>query len=222
MGLEAIVFDAEGVVIDTEAIWDEGQRKFLAGFGIEYDRERVKPMLTGRSLLDGTRTLVDLYELPGDPETLARQRAEMVRRLMTTVDYIPGFTEFFARIRDDYRTCVATAMAPELFEPVDRSLELRRLFDGHVYTLADVGQRSKPDPALFLFAASRIETPPARCVVIEDSPHGVTAARRAGMPVVGLATTYAPEALADANLVISAYEELDLADPRLLAERATG
>jgi beta-phosphoglucomutase len=226
--LEAIVFDAEGVIIDTETIWDEGQRVFLGRRGIEYDRALVKPMLTGRSLKDGAATLAELYGIPGDPEELARERADIVRDLMPGVEFIPGFREFFDSVRERYRTCVATAMADDLFELVDRNLGLRDLFGGHVYMLSDVGHRSKPDPALFLFAAAKIETPPQACLVIEDSPHGVEAAHRAGMWVVGLATTYEPEALAGANEVVRTFAEIDLAarrsflDGREPAQRQAG
>ncbi|HEX8688667.1 MAG TPA: HAD family phosphatase, partial [Solirubrobacterales bacterium] len=170
MQLEAIVFDAEGVIIDTETVWDEGQRIFLARRGIEYEREEVKVLLTGRSLSDGARTLKQLYGIPGEPEELARERADIVRELMSTVDFVPGFEPFYERIRNEYRTCVATAMADDLFDIVDRRLGIRRLFDDRVFMLSDVGFRSKPDPALFLHAATQIETPPTACVVIEDSP----------------------------------------------------
>lgn len=210
MGLEAVVFDAEGVVIDTESIWDEGQRVFLARRGIEYDREHVKPMLTGRSLRDGTATLAALFGLGGEIDELARERAEIVRGLMADAGFIPGFTDFFAQVKDEYKTAIATAMAEDLFEIVDRNLGLREMFDGHVYTLGDVGRRSKPDPALFLYAATRLGAAPEHCLVIEDSPHGVEAGRRAGMFVVGLATTYETDTLAAADLVIEDYAELDL------------
>lgn len=209
MALEAIIFDAEGVVVDTEAVWDEGQRVFFERRGIEYDRERVKPLLTGRSLIVGTQVLADLFELRGDPDELAEERAEIVRGLMKEVRLVPGFSSFFSEVRDMYRTCVATAMAEELFEIVDRQLGIRELFGGRVYTLSDVEQRSKPDPALFLYAAGQLGTPPGRCVVIEDSPLGIEAAHRAGIRVVGLATTYGKESLMTSDLVVEGYSELE-------------
>lgn len=207
--VEAIVFDAEGVIIDTEPVWDEGQRAFLVRRGISYDRDRVKSLLTGRSLLEGTEVLMDMYDIGGDPAELARERADLVRHLMTEVDFIPGFPRFFDRVRKRYGTCVATAMDADLFEVVDRSLGIRRLFEDRVYTLEDVQHRSKPDPSLFLFAASSLDTPPSKCCVIEDSPLGVEAAHGAGMRVIGLATTYAPDVLAAADRVVASYEEID-------------
>jgi beta-phosphoglucomutase len=214
---EAIIFDAEGVVIDTEAVWDEGQRIFLDRRRIDYDRGRIKPMLTGRSLEDGTRFLMEHFDLEGEVGELARERADIVRALMATVQFVPGFLEFFAQVRGPYETGVATAMAEELFEIVDSKLRIRELFERHVYTLVDVGQKSKPDPDLFLFAASKLGVSPEACIVIEDSPHGVEASRRAGMSVIGLATTYEPKLLADADLVVESFAELD---PGCLTGRA--
>lgn len=208
--VDALIFDAEGVIIDTEPVWDEGQRVFLARRNVEYERERVKPHLTGRSLEDGTRALMDIYDIAGDVETLARERADIVRELMPEVGFVSGFPQFFETVRSDYRTCVASAMADDLFDVVDRSLGIRRLFEDRVYLLSDVGFRSKPNPALFLHAAEAIETPPPACVVIEDAPHGIAAAHLAGMRAIGLTTTYRPELLAEADLIADSYDELDL------------
>lgn len=215
-GIEAIIFDAEGVVIDTESIWDEGQRVFLERRGIAYDRAFVKPRLTGRSLADGVRALQAEYGFAGDPDELAEERAQIVRGLMRTAGFVPGFTTFFERVAGEYRVCIATAMQGALFDVVDERLGLRRLFGERVFTIADVGFRSKPDPALFLYAAARLAVAPAACVVIEDAPLGIEAARRAGMRCVGLATTYEPPLLSAADQVARTYDEiaLDEIEPR--------
>ena len=208
--LDAIIFDAEGVVIDTESIWDEGQRVFLERRGIAYDRALVKPRLTGRSLADGVRVLQADYGFAGDPETLAEERAQIVRGLMRSAGFVRGFTTFFARVAGDYRTCIATAWHGELFDIVDEQLGIRRLFGGRVFTIADVGFRSKPDPALFLYASEQLAVAPAACVVIEDAPLGLEAARRAGMRCIGLATTYEPALLGAADQVARSYDEIAL------------
>ena len=217
MAIEAVIFDAEGVVVDSERIWDYGQEVFLARRGLRYDRGRLKPMLTGQSLRDGTRVLERECGLEGDTDKLAAERMEIVRHLFATdVGFVPGFREFFERVRARYRTCLATAMPPDLLALADERLGLTRLFGGQIFTLDDVDQRSKPDPAIFLFASSRLGVDPRACVVIEDAPHGVEAARRAGMLCIGITTTYEPENLAAADLVVSSFDEIDLSalEPR--------
>lgn len=214
--IDTIIFDCEGVIIDSESVWDHGQSEFLRRRGKVYDRALTKHLLTGRNLAEGVRIMQEQYGFGGDPEELAKERIEIVKELFATeVQFIPGFPEFFETVRKDYRTCIATAMTRELLTLVDQRLGFSTLFDGHVYTLADVGFRSKPDPALFLYAAEKLGSRPETCLVIEDAPHGIEAARRAGMASIGLATTYEPDKLAGADLVVESFSEIQL--PRLQA-----
>jgi len=213
--IDTIIFDGEGVVVDTERIWDVGQQEFLKRRGFVYDRERIKPLLTGRSLVEGVVVLKREYGFEGDPEVLARERMEIVRELFESqVTFIDGFLKFFERIRLRYKTCIATAIDAALLQIVERRLGLSQLFANRIFTLADVDFRSKPDPALFLHAANALGSLPAACLVIEDSPLGVEAAKHGGMMCIGLATTYEPEALREADQVVASYSEIDLADHR--------
>jgi len=210
VALDAIIFDAEGVIVDTEAVWDHGSIELLRRRGKVYDSQRTKPLLTGRSLPEGIRVMQEQYGFDGDPEVLARERLEIVRELFDHVQLMPGFLAFHARVRDRYKIAVATAMHEELLTPLDRRLGLSPLFAGHVYHLTHVGGRSKPNPDIFLYAAERLGAPPASCLVIEDAPYGIEAARRAGMACVGIASTYPPELLAAADQVVHSFDEIEL------------
>lgn len=208
--IAAIIFDAEGVVIDSEAVWDRGQAEFLRRRGVAYDRELLKPVLTGRSLVDGVRVMQERYGFPGDPDALAGERKAIVRDLFAAVSWVDGFEDFYARIRGRYHTAVATCLDPDLLAVVDRRLHLSALFRGRVFSLADVGYVAKPDPALFLHAARVLRTPAAQCLVIEDAPLGVEAAKRAGMRCVALTTTYDRSQLLQADVVVERYAQLDM------------
>jgi beta-phosphoglucomutase-like phosphatase (HAD superfamily) len=210
--IEAILFDAEGVVIDTEGTWDRAQVEFLGRRGLAYDRARIKPLLTGRSVAEGAAVMKQLFGLEGGVEALARERlAIVVEMVEDRTRFIAGFPEFFARVRPRFPTALATAMPAELLAAADRALGLSDLFEGRVSTLADVSGRSKPHPDLFLHAAGRLGVPPGRCLVIEDAPLGLEAARRAGMRTIGLATTYDRAALSGADAVADSFAEIDLA-----------
>ncbi len=211
--IEALIFDAEGVVIDTEPMWDRAQEVFLERRGKTYERDQVKPLLSGRSLREGTEILRDAYGLAGEIESLAQERMELVReQLEQHVQYVRGFPEFYRRVAVAYRTCIGTAMAEDLFGVADRRLGLSRLFEGRIVTLSMVGFRAKPNPDLFLRAAQECGVAPANCLVLEDAPHGVEAARRAGMKCVGIATTFPRERLRGADLVVDSFDEVELAD----------
>jgi beta-phosphoglucomutase len=209
--IDAIIFDAEGVVVDTERAWDRSQEAFLARRGLSYDRQSVKPLLTGRSLQEGTAVLKQLYGLADGIAELAVERRELTAAYLgTEVHFVPGFEDFFRRVSGAYKTALATSMEQHLFELVDQRLGLEQLFRGCTFTLQDVGYKSKPAPDLFLHAAKQLTVSPERCVVIEDSPYGLQAARRAGMKSIGLATTYEPLLLGEADVVVQSYADIDL------------
>lgn len=209
--ITTLIFDAEGVVIDTEAMWDRAQEELLCAYGRRYDREVVKPLLSGRSSLEGALVLKTIYDLDDSEHVIDHKRMILlIKSLSHNVAFIPGFPEFFDKVSISFKTVIATAMNRVLFELVDKRLGVRRLFRDHVISLEDVAHRSKPEPDLFLFAARALGSAPSESVVIEDAPYGVEAARRAGMRCIALATTYPPSLLTDADLVVSSYAEIDL------------
>lgn len=208
---DAIIFDLDGVILDSEKIWDRGQEIFFGRRGIRYERDKIKPLMSGQSILAGARIMKEAFNLPEPPEAVARERVEIVRVLFQgEIPYVPGFEAFFEAVKTAHRTCVATAMEASLLELVDAKLGLRKRFGGHVYSVADVGNVGKPDPDLFLYAARQLESAPARCLVIEDSPNGIEAARRAGMQCVALTTTYPRDLLLGADLIVDAFDQIPL------------
>lgn len=209
--IDTIIFDGEGVVIDTEAIWDIGQAEFLKRRGLVYEREKIKPLLTGRTVQEGVEILMREYGFTGDPDTLAIERMDIVRDLFVTqVDFIDGFREFYDHVRGTYKTAVATAMAKDLLEIVNKQLGLEDLFGEKIFSVDGIGCRSKPHPDLFLFVADKLGSQVENCIVIEDAPHGIEAARRAGMMSVGLMTTYSSEKLDGADLIVDSFSEIEL------------
>jgi len=210
-GRDTVVFDGEGVVIDTEPIWDKSQAEFLRRRGIRYDRDRLKPLLAGRSMREGVRLLQAEFGFPGDLSSLAAERVEIVRHVfLRDANFIPGFREFFERIRRKCKTCIATMMPEELLEPVVEKMQLRALFGEHIYSPDRHHVKSKPAPDLFLLAARNLGSTSKRCIVIEDSPNGIEAAVRAQMFSIGLTTTFEPERLAAADLVVGSFEDIPL------------
>lgn len=209
--IAAIIFDADGVVLDSERIWDRAQEEFLGRRGLVYRRSETKHLLTGAAPEEAIRTMQRLYGFPGDPEVLSRERLAIVAALYADgVPYMPGFLEFYQSVRHRYPTAVATSMNGDLLEIVDRGLKLRALFGGRVFTIAEVGGRGKPDPAIFLHAARQLGIPPEHCLVIEDAPNGIRAARAAGMRCVALATTHPAELLREADEIVSGFGEITL------------
>ena len=210
--ITTIIFDADGVVIDSEKIWDEAQAEFSRRRGLPYERAKLKPLMAGRSQAEAIEIFKKEYGLSEDAQSLAAERMELVKRgFEEGVEFMSGFREFFQRVRSDYKTCIATSMPEELLAVVDGRLGLSKLFGDRIFSLIAVGYRSKPNPAIFLHAAKQLNAEPANCLVIEDAPHGVEAARRAGMKCIGLATTFDRQTLSRADRVVNSFAEIDLA-----------
>jgi beta-phosphoglucomutase len=210
--IDAILFDCDGVVLDSETIWDRCETEFLRRRGIAFDIARTKPLITGLGQRAGVLLLQEQYGVAGDPDALVQERLEIIRELFEKeVRFTEGFPEFYEeKVRGRYATCIATSMPEELFAVADRKLGIARFFDGRVYFPTHVGGRAKPAPDIFLYAAAQLGVPPERCLVVEDSPRGLEAARRAGTTSIGLATTHEKELLAEADRVVSSFAEIEL------------
>lgn len=94
-GIQFLIFDLEGVIIDTEPIWAEADAEFLKRRGISYNSEEVKPIVMGCNLVDGAQMLQQKYDFGGDPEELGRERREIVKELFKqNIGFMPGFLDF--------------------------------------------------------------------------------------------------------------------------------
>lgn len=207
--ITTIIFDAEGVVFNTESIWDRAQVEFLRRRNITYEREMLKPLLTGRSLIEGVRVLQSLYGFSGDPRPLAQERLAIAKEyLISGVNFIDGFIDFHQHVQPHYRACVATAMDRSLFSIVENTLNLKNLFAEKIFFIGDVGGKGKPQPDIFLYAAKRLKSLVEECVVIEDAPLGITAAKSAGMKCIALTTTYTREKLLEADVIVESFAQI--------------
>ena len=128
--IKAIIFDAEGVVVDTEALWDKSQDVLLGRRNLEYDRDYLKPRMAGQTLLQGAELMVDYYKLSENPHHIAQERHVLIHELFENeIAFIPGFTAFIDHLnRSDLKRSVATAMKKSLMVMVEQKLQLKQVF----------------------------------------------------------------------------------------------
>jgi beta-phosphoglucomutase-like phosphatase (HAD superfamily) len=208
----AIIFDLEGVLLDTETAWDEAQQELLFRRGRTYDRAVIKHRLTGLGPLQSIAVLIDHYQLPDDPIALHRERREiMIDLLCRGIDHVPGALDFVRDAATVTKVCVGTSMDPDLLDVVMAQSDMSDQFPGPIFTSAHVAGVAKPAPDLFLYAASQLGVGADECLVVEDSPNGILAARAAKMPCLALCTTHDRDLLVDADVVFSDWSEV----PRL-------
>lgn len=210
--VSAIIFDMDGVIIDSERLTDVANASFLAAHGRVYRRDFYKPRAMGKTLVEGTRIMQELFELEGSVESLAEGRRAMIVKLYREkIEFMPGFLPFYKEVvRRGLQSAVASSSDSGLIEIVRQELGLERMFPEKIFTVAAVENRSKPDPAIYLYAAACLGTAPSDCLVIEDAPLGVEAAKRAGAKCVAITTSLGREHLSMADVVVSSFSEIDL------------
>ena len=181
MDIGLVIFDCDGVLIDSEHISARVLVELAAEVGVAFDAAYVRQHFLGRSFPTVARTIREEFatDLPADFE--ARYRARLLDRFETELRPTDGVLDVLRRLA--VPACVATSSSPPR---AARSLEIAGLqgFFDHVFT-ASLVARGKPAPDLFLHAAAVLGADPARCLVVEDSRPGLLAARAAGMRVAG-------------------------------------
>ena len=214
---DLVVFDCDGVLVDSESISCGTLVELLSPLDPTYDLPFVMRRYLGRP--SGT-VLADYERLSGRPvpDSFRRDwRALLFERFRTSLAPIPGIRPVVESLACDY--CVASSSDEERIELSLRATGLWDLFEGRIFSTTRVS-RGKPAPDLFLLAARERGVAPERCLVIEDSVSGVAAARAAGMTVYGLtagshfAVLDQSEALlaAGAHRLLGAWRELAMAE----------
>jgi HAD superfamily hydrolase (TIGR01509 family) len=172
------IFDCDGVLVDSEPIAMSVMREVLVEAGVEIEVEVAYRRFLGISMASAEGILEHDFGLSGAADHLQRVRARLYERFETELTAIPGVAAAIAALDGPY--CVASSGQPERIELALRVCGLLAGFEGRIYS-ATMVEHGKPAPDLFLLAARSMGVEPTRCVVIEDSPAGITAAKRAGM-----------------------------------------
>ena len=211
--IQAIIFDMDGLMIDSEPLQKEAWQATLRLFGHEMD-EALFARLVGQRISEDAVLLREHFCLPVMAEALARQRNDLfLASLPGRVKAMPGLRELIAEIgRRGLRCALATSGERRYVDAVMRELKLDGVFDA-IAAAEDVA-RGKPSPDVYLLAAERLGLPPARCLVLEDAPKGVLAAKSAGMKCVAVPndmTRSLDLSAADASLpsLVAVRESLD-------------
>jgi HAD superfamily hydrolase (TIGR01509 family) len=207
---EAVIFDMDGVLIDSEPIHFLVLEQLLARDGFALSRTENDDFI-GATSEAMFRTLRQRHHLPRSlAEYLALYDEEIVRAFDTPRPLQPGVTRLMQWLRGHgKRTAVASSSRRVWIDATLRSLGLSEAFD--VIVSGDDVQHGKPDPEIYRLAATRLRIRPEACLAIEDSPSGVVSARGARMAVLGVRTPYTAHLVLDGVLkTVDSLDELDL------------
>ena len=181
-----IIFDCDGVLVDSERITARVFAAVLSDFGHPATVDDVFQHFVGKSLDQCLQIIARLYGRPAPEAFVEEYRRQVALALAVEVQAVPGIQAVLDALDQRYAVpfCVASNAIIDKMRITLGATGLLARFIGKMFCVTDV-ERGKPFPDLFLLAAARFGVEPARCAVIEDTPTGVTAGVAAGMTVYG-------------------------------------
>jgi HAD superfamily hydrolase (TIGR01509 family) len=217
--IEAVVYDLDGVIVDSEHVWDAARESLARERGGHWHENAQRDMM-GMSSVEWSRYMHDVIGLEDPPEEIS---AEVVRRLEAIyreeLPLIEGAAEAVARLAKRWPLGVASSSNRRIIDLVLDLADLDRFFRATVSS--EEVPRGKPAPDVYLETARRLGADPRKCAAVEDSHNGILSARAAEMRVVAIPNTRYPpgeEALAAADVVIQSITELT---PEVVEEGAS-
>jgi len=181
MGERLLIFDCDGVLVDSERIAIDVFLDNIRAAGGEIDDVDAYAKFLGRSRAAVYRALRDDFDIEFSETELERMQARLFGRLRRDLQPMPGIAEVLPGL--SHRCCVASSSEPDRIHLELEVTGLLDFFEARIYS-ASMVREGKPSPDLFLHAAKANGVPPSDCIVIEDSPSGIRAAQAAGMRVL--------------------------------------
>lgn len=214
----AFIFDMDGTLVDNMHVHTEAWRTLIEENGFEFDERKFLVETAGQTNREIIPTVFGeldedrLTELAVRKETLYREAFLPIRKP------VDGVIEFLTKARGlGIKMAVATAASNPNMEFILDGLDMRQYFDA-ITTATDV-KTGKPDAAMFLVSAEKMDVEPSNCIVFEDAFGGFEAARRAGMTAIGITTVNPAEEILKAEAVVEAHADFTTLDPADLIGR---
>lgn len=215
--IKAIIFDMDGTVLDTEPVWERGNRHILSTYAPHLTTDQVDEIIDYRR---GIRT-------PDELATMLQQHCSPfmttthIRKIKTAyvldlyeiegVSFIPHFHDFHNQLSNmGLKSAIATNATADALAKLIIKTPLQNYFQQHVYPVDAVHGNYKPKPDIYLHAAKMLGVDPQHCVVVEDSPNGIKAAKAAGMYCIAINTGNNRQILHEADEIVDCYREIDL------------
>ena len=223
MTVAAVIFDLDGVLVESESLWDAARRELAARCGVEWPAGATRAMM-GMSSLEWSRYMRDAVGVPLEPRQISSEVvASLERSYARRLPLIEGAAAAVARLGERWPLGLASSANRGVIDRVLASPELSGRFAATVS--AEEVPRGKPAPDVYLEAARRLGEPPGRCVAVEDSASGMRAAAAAGLALVAIPNREFPpdpDALASADVVLGSIAALDAAAVERALRRRSG
>lgn len=204
----AVIFDMDGVLLDTEPLYTVAYDRIMAPYGVRLDPS-TKLEIMGRRALHSAAHVINKFGLPLSPEEFLAKRQPVLEELFSSSPAVPGAEAFVRSLSaQEIRLAVATSTARETFLLKTRPHAWFSLFDVIVCGDDREVENPKPAPDIFLTAARRVGIPIQNCTIFEDSPSGVEAAAASGARTIALLREETDLALYQkADQIVDSFED---------------
>ncbi|MCA0038944.1 HAD family phosphatase [Mesorhizobium sp. B292B1B] len=181
---DLVIFDCDGVLVDSEIIAARVEAELLTLSGYEISAEEIAETYAGLTFKDILMRVEEKSDIPFQVSLIDRAEELVDRKLRSDVRAIEGVREAVASVTA--QRCICSNSRSERIEFMLEKVHLLPFFAGRIFSAMETPTgKTKPAPDVFLLAAEKLDAHPANTFVIEDSVHGVTGARSAGMRVIG-------------------------------------
>ncbi len=207
----AAIFDLDGVLLNTEPLYTQATQQIAQRHGKQFTWELKRQTMGGDAVM-GARLVLEALELPMTVHEYLDERLVLLEKLFESAPAMPGVERWIELLQSrGLRVAVGTSSIRPLCEIKWATHPWLRQLDPKVCGDDPEVKRRKPAPDIFLIAASRLGVAPTECVVFEDSPAGVSAARAAGMQVIAIKAEELDRSfLEHADVVVDGYHQLSL------------
>jgi beta-phosphoglucomutase family hydrolase len=206
---KTILWDMDGVISDSYSFHFTAWQEIFAKRGVNFTKENFTSLFGARNDFI-VRSIMGKELAEVDVRTVVKEKEEHFRRVATgNIKPFPGVVKLLNSMKKgNFKVGLASSAPRENIDLVLRELNLEGIFDCVVF--GQEVSESKPSPQIYLLAARKLEVTPTDCLVIEDSPLGVKAAKTAGMKCLGITNTHPALKLKEADMVVNSLENVDL------------
>lgn len=206
--IKAVIFDMDGVMIDSEPLWEKTERILLAKRNIDYSPE-YRDMIVGLNQKDSGKLLKDTFSLPETVDDIISERVEILTAIYEEeLELVSALSPLLETLRQRrYMLAVASSSPLRVIKFVLDMFSLHEYFDAVVS--GECTENGKPHPDIYLHTAERLGVSPAECVAIEDSINGVRSALAAGMYCIAIPDKrLSREPFESAHLILESMDEM--------------
>lgn len=195
--IKGVIFDMDGVIVDSEPLHEECDKKVLKEYGIKITPE-IFAEVKGLRDQEAFAYYTQRFNINEKPEVLMQKKMQLYKKLMKSrLKVYPGFKSLAKQCKQKFKVGLATSSSKESVSVILKEFDMKHLFDA-IVTAEDVSL-SKPYPEPYLKIAEKLHVKANQCLVIEDTIHGITAAKTAGAKCVAVTHTFPKKRLQETS-----------------------